>query len=102
MTTTLGGFTILSPVAERRGDSVPDALDTNPPPAPLADLRVALLSNSKANVDNLFRGLVEGLRAHNVRHITMFEKGRSTIPTPDEMRDEIVASSDLLITAMAD
>lgn len=96
------GFTILSPIAERRGHSVPDSLDTNAVPAPTAKLRVALLSNSKANVDNLFRGLAEGLREKHIDSIAIFDKGSSTIPAPVQLRDEIVASSDLVITAMAD
>jgi hypothetical protein len=96
------GFTILSPVAERRGHSVPDSLDTNSAPASSANLRVALLSNSKANVDNLFKGLAEGLRANNITAISWYDKGSSTIPTPEKLRDEIVAASDLVITAMAD
>ncbi|HXC79216.1 MAG TPA: hypothetical protein VNU19_19460 [Candidatus Acidoferrum sp.] len=100
--TVATGFTILSPIAERRGHSVPDSLDTNAVPISLTNLRVALLSNSKANVDNLFRGLAEGLRANKITDITMFDKGSSTIPAPDKMRNEIVASSDLVITAMAD
>lgn len=102
MTVAAGGFTILSPVAERRGHSVPDALRTNTAPASLASLKVALLSNSKANVDNLFRGLSKGLKANQVSHISLFDKGSSTIPAPEKLRNDIVATSDLVITAMAD
>lgn len=96
------GFTILSPVAQRRGRTAIESLDTNVMPSSVTGLKVALLSNSKANVDNLFRGLADGLRAHSITEIAMFNKGTSTIPMPVEMRDEIVASSDLVITAMAD
>lgn len=102
MSVATGGFTILSPVAERRGHSVPEALGTNAPPSTLTHLKVALLSNSKANVDNLFRGLTDGLRAHHVAEISLFDKGSATIPAPEKLRNDIVAGSDLVITAMAD
>ena len=102
MTVATGGFTILSPVADRRGHSVPDSLSTNATPISLTNLKVALLSNSKANVENLFRGLSEGLHAHHVSQITLFDKGSSTIPAPETVRNDIVAGSDLVITAMAD
>lgn len=95
-------FTILSPVAQRRRRSTAEALKTNAMPRALANLRVGLLSNTKANVDNLFRGLEVGLRHHGVANVQLFDKGDASIPAPDSMRDEIVASSDLVVTAMAD
>jgi hypothetical protein len=95
-------LTVLSPVAETWGQTEVESVAATVVPDARPELRISLLSNSKANVDNLFRGLTESLAAESVGRVTLYDKGSSGIPMPDEMRDEIVANSDLLITAMAD
>lgn len=94
--------TVLSPVAEVWGAVTSHATTRKRAPKPRSDLRIALLSNSKANVDHLFAGLTTVFEAEAVGTAALYDKGNAAVPAPPEMLEEISARSDLLITAMAD
>jgi hypothetical protein len=94
---------ILSPAPERAGIRSRPHVDTSRiRRAALADLNVGLLSNSKANVNHLFRGLATTLGDQSIKSITLFDKGSATIPAPADMLADIAANVDVLVTGMAD
>ncbi len=91
-------FSILNPgVREAPSAASMDVRQVN-----RAKPNVALLSNRKPNVDQLFAGLIEGLGGYPVGAIRRFEKEHANIPVPEPIRAEIIATSDLVVSAMAD
>ena len=63
---------------------------------------IALLSNSKPNVDLLFAGIDEALRALGYEDIRWFEKPTASRPVPEAMYDEIVGTCGAVVTARGD
>lgn len=95
-------FVVLDPAADRSGrQAAPPRASAGTPTAGAA-ARLILLSNSKPNVDNLFRGLRQGLLEHSITDIRVLDKGSPTIPMPQDMFEEVVNCCDLFVTAMAD
>jgi hypothetical protein len=64
--------------------------------------RIVLLGNSKPNVEELFRGIQQGLRERSVTRIRVLDKGSPTIPMSAGALDEVLGACDLFVTAMAD
>jgi hypothetical protein len=95
---------VLDPTADRSGRNRDQASEiaANPAPSTGTATRVILLSNSKPNVDNLFRGIAEGLNARGVADIRVFDKGSAPVSISSEVLDEVTSNCDLFVTAMAD
>jgi hypothetical protein len=93
---------VLDPAPERRGLTPSVRRPAAARPRAAGGARVALLGNSKPNVDELFQGLAQGLREHSVTEIRILDKGSPTIPMSAGALDEVTGCCDLFVTAMAD
>jgi hypothetical protein len=99
----MGAITFLKPVAERYGRELDRAITMNPLPDIRTSPRLVFLSNSKANVNYLFEGVVERMRQRlGDMPIQFFDKGMSTRPVAQAMLEEIVLAGEVVLTASAD
>jgi hypothetical protein len=84
-------------------DSVAVPRKTAPRPATLDGKVITLLDISKAKGDHLLDRIEELLRERaRPRAIVRKRKPTFARPAPDELRREILASSDVLVEALAD
>lgn len=88
---------VLDPTSERS----PAVQPRRPRPATLAGLRVALLDISKPRGDVFLDRLAQHLVARGA-HITRFTKPTFTKPAPLDVRQQIAASCDAVVEALAD
>lgn len=94
-------LTVLSPVSERSGIRKAK-ISSNTLPAPLPSLRITLLSNHKHNVDNLFAGITDVLGLAGFNNVKTFDKGTASRAVSDDMFQEALSGTEILLTAMAD
>jgi hypothetical protein len=90
-----------SPFYEKSG-SPTGSHAINPLPSWSQHLTVALFSNSKPNVDHLFRGLVDGLQDAGLRNFMYLGKNAPSVGMDESTLTTIRARANLFITAMAD
>lgn len=74
-----------------------------PRPAELRGLTVGLLDNTKPNASVLLREVAELLKAeHGVAETRIYAKGYFGTPMTEDLRDQVVAECDVVITAVGD
>jgi hypothetical protein len=88
---------------------VPEAPNTAPAAAaeqrtiPKSGLRLGVLDNGKGNADHLLRLLTEGLKSRlPVESVLALRKSSVSLPAAGEILDQLVAHTDLVVSAMAD
>lgn len=66
-------------------------------------LRIGMLDNGKGNADHLLKFILEGLKGLvPVASVTWLRKNSMSTPAPQAMLDQLVAETDLVVTAMGD
>jgi hypothetical protein len=91
--------TIVNPAAE----DVITPLTAAPRVASLRGARVALIDNSKHNVDLFLDALATLLvRDHGVAHVERYRKVSPSVPTPPEVLERLLEGSDAAVHGVAD
>ena len=93
----MSGYAMRDPTAE----TAAVLRERRPPPADLAGETVALLSISKERSDEFMDTLEPLIQAAGVKTIR-FKKPTHTKPAPDQIIQDIVASADIVVEALAD
>ncbi len=73
------------------------------PKAKVAEIRLGILDNSKANADHLLRFVMEGLKGElPVKKVIATRKGNVSLPAPKNIIEELAADCDFVVSAMGD
>jgi hypothetical protein len=91
------------PEASEPGDNGKDGDRAGRGPVRANALRIALLDNSKANVDHLLAIVAERLKGEFPEaSILEYRKANAAIGAPEPLLDRVANEADWAITAMAD